>query len=86
MKSIREVKAEIAKAMNDRKKGISVAILGSTCGIDEIAIKYPRNIDYISLNPISDILKESGFVVAQILNFMESKKTFILLVRYPKRE
>lgn len=82
MKSVKEVKAQIAKAMNDRKKRISVALWDSACGIDRIIIKYPRNIDYISLNPITDILKESGFFIAQIMNFIQTGKSVILLIRY----
>lgn len=83
MKSI-QVKKLIADEMNDRQRGISVALGESDGNYDRIMIKYPKNSDYISLNPITKILSKSGFYVAQIIDFYEDNKRVILLCRESK--
>jgi hypothetical protein len=75
------VKSLIAKAMNNRKKGISVKLGESDCNFDRIEIKYPKTADYLSLNPITDILKKHNFFVAQIIDFYENNKRVVLLCR-----
>jgi len=80
MKS-KQVKQLIAKAINNRKERISVALGESDGNYDRIEIKYPKNTDYISLNPITKILLKHQFYVAQIIDFYEKDKRVILLCR-----
>jgi len=79
------VKKLIAEKMNDREHRISVALGESDGNYDRIEIKYPKTADYLSLNPIQKILKETGFYVAQVIDFYEDEKRVILLCREPKR-
>ncbi len=82
--SSKKVKKQIATAMNDRKKRISVALGESDGNYDRIMIKYPKTNDYLSLNPIQAILKKSEFYVAQVIDFYENEKRIILLCREGK--
>jgi len=77
----KEVKQLIAKAMNDRKERISVALGESDGNYDRIMIKYPKTKCYLSLNPIQKILTKTGFYVAQVIDFYENEKRVILLCR-----
>jgi hypothetical protein len=79
--TVQKIKELISQYMTDRKKGISVALGESDESYERIFIKYPKTLDYISLNPIEELIRKEKFYVAQILNFMEKEKTWILLVR-----
>jgi len=79
------VKKLIAKKMNDRKHRISVALGECDPNYERIEIKYPKTALYLSLNPITKILEETGFYVAQVIDFYEDEKRVILLCREPKR-
>ncbi len=81
MKSSKLVKELIAEQMNNRKEGISVALGDSDGNYDRIEIKYPKNKDYLSLNPITDIIRKHKFYVAQIIEFYDDEKRVILLCR-----
>lgn len=81
MKSPKEVKKLIAKEMNDRQKGISVSLGEIDCNFDRIIIKYPKTNSYISLNPITKILTQNNFYIAQICDFWDDKKRVILICR-----
>lgn len=80
-RSAKEIKKQIAKIMNNRKTRVSVALGDSDPDMDRIEIKYPKNADYISLNPITKILRKTGFYVAQIIDFYENDKRVVLLIR-----
>ncbi len=80
MKS-KQVKQLIAKAINNRKERISVALGESDGNYDRIEIKYPKNALYFSLNPITKILLKHQFYVAQIIDFYEKDKRVVLLCR-----
>ncbi len=67
--------------MNNRKAGVSVALGYSDGNYDRIEIKYPKNADYLSLNPIQTIIKKNNFYVAQIIDFYDMDKRVILLCR-----
>ena len=81
MKSSKYVKKLIAEKMNNRKNGISVALGDSDGNYDRIEIKYPKNADYLSLNPITTIIQKNNFYVAQIIDFYDMEKRIILLCR-----
>ncbi len=81
MKSSKYVKKLIAERMNNRKEGISVALGDSDGNYDRIEIKYPKNKDYLSLNPITTIIEQNNFYVAQIIDFYDMEKRVILLCR-----
>ncbi len=77
------VKRLIAKAMNDRTKGISVELGETDCNFDRILIHYPKKLQdgSLSLNPITEILKKSNFYVAQILDWWKPGKNTVLICR-----
>lgn len=77
----KKVKQLIAEKMNDRKKGISVALGEIDDNFDRIEIKYPKNSLYLSLNPITQIINKNNFFVAQVIDFYEEKKRVVLLCR-----
>ncbi len=77
----KEVKKIIAEKMNNRKKRISVALGEVDPNYERIYIKFPHTCDFVSLNSIQDILQKSGFKLVQILNFMQTDKTWLLLCR-----
>lgn len=77
------MKKLIADKMNDRKKGISVMLDECDDQYERIQIKYPKKAQHLSLNPITRILKDHNFYVAQIIDFYENKKRVVLLVREP---
>jgi len=79
----RIVKKLIAKAMNDRKKRISVELGEIDVNFDRILIHYPKHLENgtLSLNPITDILKKTNFYVAQIVDWWKDGKNTILICR-----
>lgn len=83
MKSAKQVKKLIAKVMTNRKERISVALDECDHNYERIQIKYPKTAQYISLNPITKILKDNNFYVAQVIDFYEDKKRVVLLIREP---
>ena len=80
----KQVKKLIAKAMNDRNKGISVALGECDDQYERILIHFPSNFAYLFLFPIQDILRKSGFYVAQVISFWQPPKLSVLLIREPK--
>ncbi len=80
----RGVKALISKEITDRRAGVSVVLGESDPDHDRIEIKYPKmENNYLSLNPITDILKKHNFYVAQIIDFYYTTKRVVLLIRNP---
>ena len=69
--------------MNNRKGRVSVKLGECDDQYERIEIKYPKTTDHISLNPITKILKDNRFYVAQIIDFYEDKKRVVLLIREP---
>lgn len=82
---VKRVKQLIAKQMNDRKHRVSVALGECDPNYERILIKYPKRSSYLSLNPITKILKQTGFYVAQVCDFWENEKRIILLIRDGRR-
>ena len=82
----KQVKKLIAKEMNNRKGRVSVALGECDDQYERILIHFPANFNYISLNPIYNILKKSGFYVAQVVSFWQHPKLSILLIREPKKK
>lgn len=83
--SPKEVKKLIAEKMNDRKKRISVALGECDFQFDRILIHYPKNLDTLILNPITDILKKTNFYVAQIVDWWQAGKNTVLICRGYKK-
>jgi len=81
MSTAKQVKDQIAEKVSHHKSGISVYLGECDDDIERIEIRYPKQMDYFSLNPIRNILKESGFYVAQIIDFYFTLKRVILLIR-----
>ena len=81
----KQVKKLIAIAMNDRKKGISVVLGECDDQYERILIHFPPNFDYLFLFPIQDILRKTGFCVAQVVSFWQPPKLSVLLIREPKK-
>jgi len=77
------VKKYIAIAMNNRKKRISVALGEIDYNFDRILIHYPKTLEdgTLSLNPIRDILKQTNFFVAQIVDWWYPGKNTVLICR-----
>lgn len=82
----KQIKKLIAKTMNNRKKGISVALGECDDQYERILIHFPANFDYLFLFSIQDILKKSGFYIAQVASFWQPLKLTILLIREPKQK
>ena len=84
MANAKAVKKLISDIMTNRKEGVSV-VLGECDDMDRIEIKYPKiKNNYISLNPIVDILRKHNFYVAQIIDFYYDTKRVVLLIRNKK--
>jgi len=82
----KRVKALISKAMTDRRMGISVVLGESDPDHDRIEIKYPKaDNNYLSLNPITGILRKHNFYIAQVIDFYYPNKRVVLLIRNPKK-
>jgi hypothetical protein len=75
------VKKLIADQMNDRKRGVSVALGKDDCNFDRILIHYPKNLDGLSFNSIRDILSKTNFFIAQIVDWWQTGKNTVLICR-----
>ena len=82
----KQVKKLIHEKMTNRTEGVSVVLGECDPNYERIEIKYPKTENgYLSLNPITTILKKHNFYVAQIIDFYYDTKRVILLIREPRK-
>ena len=82
----KQVKKLISDKMTNRKEGVSVVLGECDPNYERIEIKYPKSeYNYLSLNPITTLLKKHNFYVAQVIDFYYDTKRVVLLIREPNK-